>query len=79
MTITLTLSNEEGRLLTYATKASGTTAESIALVLIRSALQGYQAPMVLAEAEDALRLKEHFDAAANTDTKAAIALRLTAK
>ncbi|HUW56554.1 MAG TPA: hypothetical protein VMZ92_07955 [Planctomycetota bacterium] len=76
MILTLTLTDEESRLLTYATKASGASVESIALTLIRSGLDGYKAPMLQAEAEDALALKVKFDAAAPTDTKATIVSRL---
>jgi len=79
MTLTLTLTDEEGRLLTYATQASGASVESIALTLIRSGLAGYKAPMLEADAKDALALKATFDAAANTDTKATIMSRLALK
>lgn len=79
MVITLTLSDEEGRLLTYATKASGASLESIAATLVRSGLQGYRMPMLQAEAEGTLTFKREFDAAANTDTKATIAARVASR
>jgi len=78
MTLTLTLTDEEGRLLTYATQVSGASVESIAVTLIRSGLAGYKAPMLQADAENALALKATFDAAVDTDTKATIVSRLEA-
>lgn len=79
MVITLTLSDEDSRLLAYAAKPTNATLESLAATLVRSGLQGYRMPMLQAEAEGVLKFKQTFDAAADTDTKAIIAARLAAK